>query len=85
MNKIVMSDLNNLVTRINRATNHPEEQTGHYIPGQYILSGAYGGHKLEQVCTTGGGVSSITSGYVSKRELYSQMQAILTGLQMKQN
>jgi len=79
MTRITERDLNATLARINRATGNPETVTG-YTPGQYIISSAYGGHKLEQVCTTGGGVTSISSGYVSKRELYQFMQAFLAGL-----
>ena len=47
--------------------------------GAYCLSGAYGGYKLEQYAK-GGGIRSITSGYVPKRELYALMQAYLAGM-----
>lgn len=83
MEKITMKDLERAVSEINRLTGNPTEQANHYIPNQYILSGAYGGHKLEQVCKNGHGVNSITSGYVSKRELYNQLQAMIIGLRMR--
>lgn len=76
-------DLDAIISEINRLNGQPTEMTGHHIPGQFIRSSAYGGHKLERVTTVGGGVTSITTGYVSKRELYNQLQAILTGLRMK--
>ena len=52
-------------------------------PGNYCLSGAYGGWKLERICNDGGGVTDITSGYVPKRELYNQIQAYIAGIQSK--
>ena len=82
-NRIKEIDLDNMIARINRATGNPDKQTGSYIPGQYIRSSAYGGHKLERVCSTGGGVESITQGYVSKRELYDRLQSILTGIKIR--
>jgi len=83
MNRITKKDLENQVALINRLTGHPEEVTGHAIAGQYILAGAFGGNKLEQICKDGHGTNDITSGYDTKRDLYNKMSAIITGLSMK--
>ena len=49
--------------------------------GNYHLSGAYGGVALHQMISDGGDVRSVFGcGHVSKRELYSQMQAFLSGI-----
>ena len=50
--------------------------------GNYHLSGAYGGWKLEQIVNEHGGTKDIfNSGYTTKRELNSQLHAFLTGLE----
>ena len=48
--------------------------------GMYVLSGAYGGWKLEQMVGEGGGVRTITHGYVSKREVYHMINAYREGM-----
>lgn len=48
--------------------------------GRYWVQGAYGGWKLVQIINEGGGERSITSGYVSKRELYSLIHAYREGM-----
>ena len=46
--------------------------------GAYTLDGAYGGWQLQQYCNESGGVSVVSrGGYVSKRELYDQICAIM--------
>jgi len=86
-NRINQSDLEATVNRINRATGNKLEAVTRgddgkrtYNIGTYVISYAYGGCKLEQIVSDGGGIRSITSGYVSKRELYYQMQAFLAGI-----
>lgn len=49
----------------------------------YHLDMAYGGYKLVQVVNEGGGIHCITQGYISKKELFYQMQAFLSGLQAR--
>jgi len=85
--RINQSDLEAVVNRINRATGNNLEavtrgEDGKYRwnIGTYVISYAYSGCQLQQVCSDGGGVRSITSGYVSRRELYYQMQAFLAGI-----
>ena len=48
--------------------------------GRYTLQGAYGGWQLQQVINEGGGVRSITSGYLSKREVYIVIHAYREGM-----
>lgn len=48
--------------------------------GRYILSGAYGGWQLQQIVNEMGGVRSITSGYLSKREVYIVIHAYREGM-----
>ena len=92
-NRITQKDLEYLVTQINKATNSPIEQytknaEGKYKanPGNYHLSYAYGGVALERMANEGGGDRRIsTGGYGTKRELYTWMQAFLSGLQNKAN
>lgn len=94
MNRITQKQLEAVVERINRATGsplatytkseNPERDGRAYIPniGNYHLDGAYGGWKLVRMANGSGGMHSITSGFVPKRELYELMQAMLTGMEM---
>lgn len=89
MRSITKKDLEAVVNRINLITNSPLEsytktKDGKFKAniGNYHLSGAYGGWCLHRMQNVGGGISTpINSGYVSKRELYSLMQAYINGLQ----
>lgn len=87
MNRITKQDLQSVVDRINRVTGSPMEPwtrtdtTFTANIGNYHLSWAYGGVCLERMHNDGGGVSSVISGYRSKRELYDRMQAFLSGLE----
>lgn len=48
--------------------------------GRYTLAGAYGGWQLQQIVNEGGGVRAITSGYLSKREVYNLIHAYREGM-----
>ena len=50
---------------------------------EMILASAYGGYKLEQ--RAGSGVRSISSGYVSTRELYEWLGAYHAGMDAKRS
>lgn len=84
--RITQAQLESMVKTINRLTQNPEEtytrENGRCQAnvGNYHLSGAYGGWRLDQVCGTGGGIRSISDGYVSKRELYNFMRAFIYGI-----
>ena len=96
MERITKENLEALVGRINKITNSPMTSytrngvEGNRKPGftanigNYHLSWAYGGVKLERMHNEGGGVECISSGgYGTKRELYNWMQAYLLGLTQK--
>jgi len=86
-NRITEKDLACVVARINAVTKSPptpytKDKKGgfHANPGNFHLSHAYGGVKLERMCNEGGGVTiASTGGYGTKRELYNWMQAFLAG------
>ena len=48
--------------------------------GNYYLEGAYGGHRLAQIISEGGGIKAITQGFVSKRELHDLLIAYRDGM-----
>ena len=87
MERITQKQLEYLVERINEATNSPkasytETEEGYKANiGNYHLSYAYGGVKLERMCNEHGGVNTVsTGGYSTKRELYDWMRAFLDGM-----
>jgi len=88
--RITEKMIEHLVERINKLAGKPltlcSEVDGNRVwnPGHYHLNSAYGGHKLVQLCDEGKGIHSITHGYVSKRELYNQLQMILTGMTLRE-
>ena len=50
--------------------------------GEFLLQQANGGFQLQQRMIAAGGVQSISSGYISKREMYTYLQAVLTGINL---
>ena len=92
MERITQKQLEYLVERINKATNSPlasytRTPEGHRANiGNYHLSYAYGGVKLERMCNEGGGVNTVsTGGFGTKRELYDWMRAYLDGMDEKKH
>ena len=90
MTRITTKDLEFLVSRINKLTNSPaeswtrEDGTSKAGVNNYHLDSAYGGVKLVRMTNESGGVSLVSrNGYGTKKELYYQLDAIITGLQMK--
>ena len=79
MYKITKRDLDETVARINRIMGITDPKWN--IVGSYVLEGAYSGWKLARIENVHGGQSDITSGYISKRELYNQMHAFIRGLE----
>ena len=78
MNTVTINNLEYLVKQINIVSKNPQD----YHIGNYHLSGAYGGWKLEQLVNEQGGTKDVfNSGYTTKRELNSQLHAFLTGLE----
>ena len=91
MNRITNADLDNLCNQINKLNGTPLTYGGIQEDGKFVsnidhyhIDSAYGGYKLVQLATDGGGTRDIThSGFTTKRELYNEMRAIITGLEMK--
>ena len=90
-NQITKANLEAVVARINQISDSPAEPYGKDENGRfkanigcYHLAGAYGGWQLQRICNSGGAVNEITSGYVSKRELYNQLFVFIAGLEVKE-
>jgi len=84
--RITEKNLDGLIKRINEATGNaiePYTKNGEgefkSNPGNYHLSWAYGRISCEQMCNEGGGVRRIF-GSGTKRELYAELSAFLSGL-----
>ena len=55
------------------------------MPGnQLVLQRAYGGFQLQQE-VAGGGINSISSGYVNKREMNDYLNALVVGMALRAN
>lgn len=86
MERITRKDLECLTTIINETLKTPlaayTETTKGYKGniGHYRLDYAYGGVRLVQIVTEGGGIKIINTGFTSKRELYNWMTAFLDGI-----
>ena len=87
MNRIKMKDLEILVDRLNRIKKTPMEPWSKCNDkksdfkgniGNYHIDSAYGGHKLVQMSNINGGIKKITYGYITKRELYEKLTAMIT-------
>lgn len=77
------AQLQAVVDRINRMTGSPltPYTNGKANPGNYHLSGAYGGVCLHRMYNENGGVSSpLSAGHIPKRELLNLMHAYIDGL-----
>lgn len=95
MSRITKAQLESLVDSINQATGSPmhaySKHGGGGKPikykanvGNYHLDSAYGGHKLVRMDNESGGIRDVLStGFVSKRELYQAMQSFLRGLEAR--
>jgi len=90
MHRITKADLEGAVRALNLATGQPPEPytreadgalTHH--PGNYHLSGAYGGWQVEQMHPSGGVTRALGGGYIPKRELYSLICAMVEGVRAK--
>ena len=84
--RIKLSDLERLVEKINKVSGNPTEPytDGRANFGNYHLSGAYGGWKLEQMLKDGATTDVLGSGYCSKRALYGAMRGYYLGLVMSE-
>ena len=90
--RINQSDLQAVVNRINRATGNNLEAVTRGDDGKitrnigtYIIDAGRGGYQLQRITSDAGSVRNITIGYISKRELYYQMQAFLAGIEASQS
>ena len=91
--RITIKQLSAQVERLNRLTGQPLEpyvreddgtEHGRFAAqiGNYHVSQAYGGVRLHQMATPGGGVRDVLSlGYCSKRELYDRLLAFIEGIE----
>jgi len=89
MNRITQQMLENRVNHLNAITDSPQASwtsrpEGGMVAniGNYHLDWAYGGVKLVRHMNQGGGITSITSGYDSKRELMGKLDAYILGIQI---
>ena len=90
MDRITTKRLDAIVATLNKVTGNPEasytkaaDGTYKANPGNYHISGAYGGVKLEQISSEGGGVTDpLSTGYISKRALYDTICAFMRGIQL---
>lgn len=92
MSRVTIKNLEFQVARINKLTDSPDTAytkiDGKLIAnvGHYHLDQAYSGIKLVRMYNEGGGIEEITrNGFGTKKELYYQLDAIITGLEMKVN
>ncbi len=91
MERITRANLDGQIRIINRLLGTPEEpytkgEDGKYHAniGNIHLEGAYGGWKASRMVGESGGTQCVTHGYVSKRELYSQLSAFIRGIEAAQ-
>ena len=91
MERITKKDLESRISYLNRITGNANETytkqddgTFRANIGNYYLSGAYGGVKLEQICSDGGGCSDVSrQGFGTKRALYDWINAYIDGINAK--
>ena len=86
-NKHLAAALNNL----NSATNSPTSSytklpSGAILAnvGNYHIDSAYGGNKLVRMVSPSGGITTITTGYDTKRYVLEFIHAMLIGIAAKQ-
>ena len=83
--RVTVKQLEVMVARLNRKHGYAIEGYSRDANGKfavnigcYVLSGAYGGYKIQQLVTEGGGVRSCSGfGYGTKRECYTWLQGAL--------
>lgn len=78
MQRITQAHLESVLKRINAKAGFDNPKYSEI--GSYTLDYAYGGVKLERFVSTGGGVTSITNGFESKRVCYNLMHSFLMGM-----
>lgn len=85
-NRITEKHLHGLIARLNDETGNPDTyrmpNCGPINVGNYHIDWAYGGCQLVQTSNTSGGVRNVlSSGFVTKRELYDLICAYLKGIE----
>lgn len=77
--RITNKDLEFMLNRLNEKTAHLHVECGKpWKIGQYTIQWGYGGVQLHKICSAGRGVDVVShGGYVSKRELYNQLNTLL--------
>lgn len=84
-NRVTTRNLDGVVKLLNNIkgtpeTSHTKLETGKYITNinNYHISSAYSGNQLVQTCNEHGGIRTVsTGGYIPKRELYNQINAMI--------
>ena len=83
MKRTTIADLVLSVRHLNSAMGFSDDAAAaigvNSVPGSFVLQGAYGGWQLQRIHPDGG-VTSVTSGYRSKRELWELVNAIRYGV-----
>ena len=77
-----IKQIEELVQSLNIATGHELNpySNGKANIGTYVLAGAYGGHKLEQMCPGGGTRDLLNTGFTNNRDLYRAIYCFLEGI-----
>ena len=86
MDRITDRHLAGMLDRLNRAAGTPRTYMteGRINVGHFHLDRAYGGCRLVQTVTEGGGVRDVTSsGYGTKRECYEAIHAFIAGIEYR--
>jgi hypothetical protein len=86
-NRINNVDIKRLVDLLNDRTGNnrlawsPDKRGAN--TGTYYVDGAYGGVRLVQIMSDGGGIRTVShDGYGTKRELYNYLLALLDGIDL---
>ena len=81
MNTITQSDLNQIVKVLNNTVGAPAAAWINGIAqiNHHFIDYAYGGQCLMKIANTGGGCNPVLPGFVSKRELYTKINAYIDG------
>lgn len=82
--RITEKDIIGMISRLNKLTgNKPHAYTdGKPNVGTYLLDCAYGGYKLAQIASEGGGERDpLSTGYVSKSALYTAIHSYIRGIE----
>lgn len=88
MERTTQKELEGLVNRLNAITGnnaapYTKSADGKYTAniGNYHLECAYGGVKLVQMMSEGGGIRNITTHFDTKRNCYMQIASYIAGIE----